>query len=311
MTKTLTTLVPYTEYVQRLQKAGIPNPAQEVRLIMAHVLQMSEALLMQASPQSISSEDRLKLDAAMTARESRKPLERILEHIDFAGLRLRVGEAIYKPYRETEDALTHAVALFQDTKNPLRILDLGTGSGCILLALLDALPHATGVGIDNSPEALALAEENAKANNLHNRAVFRQGHWSQDIEETFDLVISNPPRVATADIARLMPEMRQYDPVTALDGGEDGLRFFRWLAEDFKRLIKSNGIGFVQVGPRYALKIIEIFHQAGLTSLDVKTNFAGHPMALVYRHKVSQQRGKLWFQEMLRFIRLKYTKIRE
>lgn len=300
MTSTDQKSLPYEDYVKRLQKAGVPNSSQEVRLIVAQFLNVSESDLMQSNLPLVSKEDFLKIEEAITKREARKPLERILEYIDFSGLRLHVGADIYKPYRETEDALVYAIELMREFKSPLRILDLGSGSGCVLLSLLYALPNATGRGIDNSPEAVVLAKENASLNGLQDRAEFSCENWSQCVDEKFDLVISNPPRVATSDIPHLMPEMRDYDPHKALDGGEDGLFFFRRLAEDFKRLVKPDCYGFVQIGPRYALKVIEIFHKAGLSTLDIKTNFSGQPLAIIYHNRLAEPSWGQWLMGLFK-----------
>ncbi|MDD3288826.1 MAG: peptide chain release factor N(5)-glutamine methyltransferase [Alphaproteobacteria bacterium] len=213
-------------------------------------------------------------------RQEQIPVERIFGVTDFCGIRLFVADGVFKPYSETENLVYHAILMLNKINGPVRVLDIGTGSGCILLAILHAVPQATGVGVDMDEKAINAARINAKANCLDDRAEFCIGNWSENIEEKFDLVISNPPRVATDDLPYLIPEMRNYDPIAALDGGKDGLLFFRLLGKDFHRLTKLNGFGLFQVGIKYAYKTCKIMRQFGIENSEIKFNHLGMPCAI-------------------------------
>lgn len=177
----------------------------------------------------------------------------------------------------------HAVILLERQARtvPVRILDMGTGSGCILLALLRALPQATGLGIDKSSICISLACKNAYQNNLQERASFAIGTWAIRTEEKFDLVISNPPRVATKDISFLMPEMRDHDPIEALDGGPDGLSAFRSLADNLSCLLKPDGYALFQVGSQQIAAVQKIFKKKNFNNIEIRHNYAHMPNCLM------------------------------
>ena len=298
----LENILPYSSYLKRLQIAGVLRPEEDIGLIISTILGIDDSALQTNPPQRISAANLDKIESAITAREKRIPVERIFKTIIFSGITLDVQKDVYKPYPETEDALIHTLSLFPDHNAALRILDLGTGSGCILLSLLKSLPRASGLGLDLSPEAIAAAQTNARLNNMTNRAEFRTNNWSDGITEEFDLVISNPPRVATSDIDRLLPEMRQHDPLFALDGGEDGMHFFRLLAHDFSNLVKPYGYGCAQTGIRYAKTAIDIFHHSSLNTLTLKTNPLGQPSLIVYTRIPAVN----WLQKFMHWICSKF-----
>ncbi|HBM90776.1 MAG TPA: hypothetical protein DD400_02725, partial [Rhodospirillaceae bacterium] len=182
------------------------------------------------------------------------------------------------------------------------ILDLGTGTGCILLALLHDLPHATGVGLDINKQAIALAEKNAEENSLSDRAVFRLGNWKDDLEERFDLVISNPPAAPTESIPHLSPELRDYDPITAIDGGKNGLSFFKEIVQNFEKLAKLDATGIFHIhDPK---REASLFYKAGFP---VETKFNCHyrqsgvylePCCIVVKNK---KQRRTWLQKIVSF----------
>ncbi len=158
-----------------------------------------------------------------------------------------------------------------------RILDLGTGTGCLLLALLHALPHATGLGLDLAPRAVEQARANAEALGLSSRATFRVNNWLDGVEERFDLVISNPPYIVRADIPGLMPEVREHDPALALDGGADGLDAYRVLIPQLPRVLNPGGIMAFEVGQGQADAVRSLCLRSGLTDVAVHSDLAGIP----------------------------------
>ncbi|MDD4616431.1 MAG: peptide chain release factor N(5)-glutamine methyltransferase [Alphaproteobacteria bacterium] len=158
---------------------------------------------------------------------------------------------------------------------PLRILDLGTGTGCVLLALLHELPEATGLGIDAGPRAIDQAAINAAALNLNSRAKFRTGNWVKGVKEKFDVIVSNPPYIASSEIPGLMREVREFDPLLALDGGEDGLDAYRALIPHVADLLSPKGLVAFEVGQGQATSVAALFHESGFKQVSVHKDLAG------------------------------------
>lgn len=286
------------EYGGKLKGAGIPKAHQEAVYILNQILGQSPI----AEPKHIEA-----IGGVVQLRERRMPLERIFGITDFSGVSLRLNKDVFKPCPETADVIRHAISSLPENKKDLRILDLGTGTGCILLALLRELPEATGIGIDVNETALEIAQENARLNGLLNRADFRQGNWTDGLTETFDIVISNPPRTPTEDIPYLPPETRDYDPIPALDGGHDGLSFIRKMAEDFERISKEDSLCVCQIGPVQASRALLIFQDKGFRHMEIKGNDIGAPCCLVVNRKASdgaasQGKSRLW-NKMVNFIK--------
>ncbi len=270
------------EYGARLKLAGVPKPHQEANKILQRILGHDRP--------SVDKKYTDVINDVFTLRERRMPFERILGHAEFYGLKIKTDNGVFKPYPETEDLVHYAVTALKDEKKPLRILDLGTGTGCILLAILNALPQATGLGIDISERAVAIAKENAEASGLSARVEFAVDNWSQGTSEKFDLIISNPPRVPTSEIPLLLPEMRDYDPPHSLDGGKDGLDFVRKIAADFDRLSNDKALCFCQIAPSKAREAEAVFRRAGFKNTEIKGDYLGLPCALVaFKGYKSQQ----------------------
>jgi len=196
-----------------------------------------------------------------------EPVARILGHKEFWGLPLRISAATLVPRPESETVVEAALAVIDATggrMRPLRVADLGTGSGALLLALLSELPQADGVGTDLSAAALAVARDNAIALGLAGRAAFVACDFASALQGPFDLIVCNPPYVATGEIAALAPEVREHDPWLALDGGSDGLVGYRTLAADTARLLAPSGRLVVELGAGQAEAVSALFTQTGL-----------------------------------------------
>jgi release factor glutamine methyltransferase len=157
----------------------------------------------------------------------------------------------------------------------IRILDLGTGTGCLLLSLLHELPDATGLGIDIASRAVEQAEANAVALELAARAKFRIGNWLEGITETFDVVVSNPPYIAAGDIPKLMPEVREHDPRRALDGGADGLDAYRLLIPALPRVMNPGALAAFEVGQGQAATVADLFRHAGFSNIETRKDLGG------------------------------------
>jgi len=237
----------YLKCIRKLEAAGISFAKRDVGVLFERICGHNPSLERIFSF-VLSPKQENEIEAVMVRREKREPLARIFGFVDFDGVQIKVSKGVFRPCEDSPRLIDHAVAFYERVgRQPLRILDLGTGTGCLLLALLRRYPQATGVGIDVNKASIALAQENARRNSLQKRATFQLGDWEMGLAGPFDLIISNPPAVPTHHIASMHPEMRDFDPLEALDGGEDGLVFYRRLAKAFTRLSALDGVGVFQV----------------------------------------------------------------
>lgn len=264
--------------IARLSASGVYNPAVEVDRIVEHVCEQTR----HAGTPWWESAGRERFDRIVEERARRKPLSRIIGHERICGLRFRVRDGVFRPYPETERFVEALCVGASEWPVAARILDVGTGSGCILLALLAHLPEASGVGTDLDAAALALAGENAGNLGLGGRAQFFSHDWFAGIKERFDVVVSHPPAVARCEMARLSAEMRDYDPARALDGGRDGLDGFRSLAAGLDRVLKADGVGYFQAPMSSTSGVAGIFSRRGFR-VDIKRDFCGLPVGIAVR----------------------------
>jgi release factor glutamine methyltransferase len=206
----------------------------------------------------------------------------ILGEREFWSLPLFVGPGVLVPRPETETLVEAALEAFPDRTAPLRILDLGTGSGCLLLALLREYPNASGVGVDRSAEALAHATLNARRHGLADRALLVRGDWGRGLAESFELIVANPPYVASGELAELAPEVARYEPRAALDGGADGLDAYRAILPDLPRLLAPAGVACLEIGAGQATALAALAEVGGFR-VAVRPDLAGIPRCLVLR----------------------------
>jgi release factor glutamine methyltransferase len=219
-------------------------------------------------------------------RESREPLSRILGRREFWSLSFALGPETLDPRPDSETLIEAALAWLGPSRGRaegpmLKILDLGTGTGCLLLALLSELPRAEGLGIDAQPGAVTMARANAEVLGLGARTRFRTGDWGQGIGERFDVIVCNPPYVPAAEIARLEPEVARFDPWLALSGGSDGLDSYRALALQLPDLLAGEGRAFIELGFGQAAAAAGLFESGGLQAVDCRSDLAGIPRCLV------------------------------
>jgi release factor glutamine methyltransferase len=232
-----------------------------------------------------AGDDAALLQRLIQRRLAGEPVDRIQGHRGFWTLELIVTPDTLSPRADTETvveaARDHALHLHGQVA-PLRILDLGAGTGAILLALLKEFPQATGVGVDISPATLNVASRNAVLNQLTDRAVFQRGSWTTGLQETFDVIVSNPPYIPSQDIAGLDREVREHDPLVALDGGEDGLEAYRLILADLPRLMKATGIAVLEGGAGQASAISAIGQEHGLKTSEIRKDLSGIERAIVF-----------------------------
>jgi len=268
-----------TNASQRLAAAGIENPRLDARILLAHVLGISSNDLI-LSTTIIPSEALAKFELAIARRTKREPLAYITGEKEFWSLPFAVGPGVLIPRPETETVIEEAQKLFPDPNAALRILDLGTGSGILLLTLLHLYPNACGTGVDASADALRWAKANAMALGLESRAVLGQHDWDEGVEGTFDLIVSNPPYVARDVVAQLEPEL-SFEPRSALDGGLDGLDAYRALAPVLARRAASGGAILLEIGADQGASVPAILEGAGLKISHVASDLAGHSRVVV------------------------------
>jgi release factor glutamine methyltransferase len=229
-----------------------------------------------------ASADVASLAPLVMRREAHEPLALIVGHREFWSLEFAVSPATLIPRPESETLIEAAVAAFANRKPPRLVLDLGTGTGCLLLAALSEFPAAFGVGVDCSAEAAALAVRNATALHVADRALFVCGDWAEALSSRFDLVLCNPPYIRTEDLGSLMPEVARYEPSTALDGGPDGVAAYRRLVPGLARLLARNGVAVLEIGAGQAETAVGLARRAGLAA-ELRPDLRGIPRALVLR----------------------------
>jgi release factor glutamine methyltransferase len=255
-----------------LTAAGIDNARFEARLLLGRAAGLSAEQLIARGQDSIAAEVPARLRALTARRVQREPMAYILGEREFWGLTFKVTPDVLVPRPDTETVIEAALALLPDRARPWRLLDLGVGSGCLLLTLLKEFPNATGVGLDASREALAVARGNAEALGVASRARLVEGdwrvpRWMDRLGGPFDLVVSNPPYVEAGAIDGLMPEVARYEPRLALDGGGDGLAAYRLIASAGPKLVTPAGYLLLEAGAGQALEIASLFSRAGMTPM--------------------------------------------
>jgi release factor glutamine methyltransferase len=269
-----------------LRAADFDDPAQEARILVGGLLDLDAVGLMSRGREAVPADIASIVRAALARRLAREPLYRILGARAFYGLTLALSPGTLEPRPDTETLveamLPHARAAVVRL-GQCRILDLGTGTGAICLALLDAVPEATGVGVDLSGDALATAAANAERHGLSDRFTTVASNWLENVEGRYDIIVSNPPYIRSGIIETLDPEVRLHDPALALDGGADGLDAYRIIARDSAAFLEHPGVVGVEIGFDQKESVTDVFVQQGFVSLDFLRDLAGNDRVLVFR----------------------------
>jgi release factor glutamine methyltransferase len=268
---------------QVLRAAAIANPRLEARLLLGHAMGATAEQLIREPRAPVPPAAAARFRAALAARLDATPVAHILGSQGFWTLDLAVSPATLIPRPDTETLVEAALDLFPDSQAPLRVLDLGTGTGALLLAVLAERPRAFGVGVDLVPAAAALARGNARRNGLGGRAAFLAGDWAAALAGRFDLVLSNPPYVESAAIAGLMPEVARHEPRSALDGGADGLGAYRHLVGILPVLLAEGGAAVLELGAGQRVAVEALAVAAGLAPAGCRDDLGGMARALVLR----------------------------
>lgn len=265
---------------QVLRAAGIESPRQEARMLLAHAMACREEDLLRDPRAAVPGPAAATFGGLLRRRAAREPMAHLLGRAGFWTLMLETSPATLIPRSDSEAIVEAALA----SPAPIRrILDLGTGTGALLLAVLSECPQATGVGVDLAPEAAALAARNAAANGLAGRAAFICGDWAAAIAGRFDLVLSNPPYIETAAVPALMPEVARFEPVLALDGGVDGLDAYRMLVRVLPGLLAPGGRAVLEIGQGQRLAVEALARAAGLQPVAARQDLGGVDRAIVLR----------------------------
>jgi release factor glutamine methyltransferase len=268
---------------QVLRAAAIESPRLEARLLLGHAMGATPEALLRDPGAPVPPEAASRFRAALAARLDAVPVAHIIGTQGFWTLELAVSPATLIPRPDSESLVEAALDAFPDAGAKLRVLDLGTGTGCLLLAVLAERPRAFGVGVDLVPGAAALAAGNAARNGLADRAAFLAGDWAASLSARFDLVLSNPPYIESAAIAGLMPEVARHEPRSALDGGTDGLAAYRHLAAILPGLLAPGGAAVLELGAGQRQAVQALARGAGLVPSACRMDLGGVERALVLR----------------------------
>jgi release factor glutamine methyltransferase len=265
---------------ESLRRGGIDNPDLDARLLIGHALGLDAAALVTQSQRVLAREEAAAITQLAARRLMREPASRIVGRKEFWNLSLRLNSETFVPRPETETVVEAALRHVSGVR-PLRVADLGTGSGALLLALLSELPDSFGVGTDINAAALRCARDNAAG--FGARASFVACHYGAALAGPLDILVSNPPYIPQREIADLPPEVRVFDPRVALDGGADGLDGYRVIAADARRLLALGGVLVVELGFGHAAGVCSLFEAAGLACAPPQHDLCNIPRALVAR----------------------------
>ena len=263
------------EVASMLSQAGFTEPRRAARRLVASTLDLTPAELLSHSEQVLDEQHTGRVRRALDRMAEHEPLSRIVGRREFWGLEFTLCGDTLDPRPETETVVEAVLRRVLDRDAPLRFLDLGTGTGCILLALLSEFPAATGFGVDLALGAAMTARRNAAALGLAERAHFLVGDWGTAMSGKFDVIASNPPYIASAALADLPPEVALYDPCLALDGGADGLGAYRALVVDLARLLQPGAVLVIEVGFSQAPAVAAMLRASGMAIEGCERDLAG------------------------------------
>ena len=268
---------------QAFRQGGLDSPDLDARLLVGHALGLDHTALASKGERQLSADEVSAVSDLATRRLAHEPVARIVGHKEFWGLEFKVTPATLVPRPETETLVEAALAAIPDRSLALRIADFGTGTGALLLALLSEFPNAVGIGTDISISALAVAHDNAVRLGVGSRAHFIACDYGSALRGPFDLIISNPPYIASGDIAGLDSEVRNYDPGRALDGGASGLDAYRAVLAHAGRLLAPEGIVVVELGAGQASSVAALMGKGGIAADAPKPDLNGRFRSLLGR----------------------------
>jgi len=266
----------------RLSMAGIDSPRLDARLLLAHAMRVRPDALIGSivvPPHALAEFDKM-----LARRILREPLAYITGNKEFWSLDFDVGPGVLVPRPETETLIEAVLKYFPDKSAALEIRDLGTGTACLPIAALSEYPHAHAVAVDASADSLQWARLNIERHGLTERCRIEQCDWEQVPAVSADVILSNPPYVRSGDIPTLAPEVRKFEPVSALDGGVDGLDAYRSLAPLIARLVKPGSLAFLEIGQGQGRDVSALFEGQNLRIREILNDLAGIGRCVVVEH---------------------------
>ncbi|MGI9419090.1 MAG: peptide chain release factor N(5)-glutamine methyltransferase [Geminicoccaceae bacterium] len=275
----------------RLEEAGVEPASREAALLLSHAMNWDRATLLAHAGDELSDADHQTFFDLVERRAEREPAAQIFGCREFWSLPFVISKEVLCPRPDSETlveiVLTLSKERFEARNKPIRLLDLGTGSGCLVLSLLHEIPDASAVGVDQSLNALAIARTNGERLELSSRASWLCADWGTALDGVFDIIVSNPPYVRTDEWRTLEPEVRLFEPETALLAGDDGLDAYRLLAPEVKRLLAPEGIACFEHGQGQGDAIVKLMATAGLTCIARKADLAGIGRCLAFERACS------------------------
>ncbi len=260
--------------VLQLQRAHIETASMDARILLQEVLGVTREQLLTDNELALSPRQNTTYQELVEKRTRRQPVAQLTGKREFWGLTFKVTQDTLDPRPDSETLIEAILAKFPNREAPLRVLDLGTGTGCLLLTVLSEYANAQGTGVDICTGALQVARENALNLGLANRAHFLSSCWGEKVEGTYDLVISNPPYIPSSTIPSLAPEVSQWEPKLALDGGEDGMNCYRAIVPQLQTLLSPEGLAVFEIGIGQAKELENVASSHGLKVAGTKDDMA-------------------------------------
>lgn len=261
--------------VLRLQQEKIESASLDARLLLEHVLRLSREQLLLAMEDVLTQEQEARYYALISARVQRQPVSQLLGKREFWGMEFKVTTDTLDPRPDSETVIEEVLFRLPDRQKPYKILDLGTGTGCLLLSLLKELPNATAIGVDISEAAINVAKENTLCFGMQSRVAFLTSDWCEKLAGQFDIIVANPPYIPSRSIESLAPEVAKHEPRLALDGGEDGLECYRKIMAALPKLLAPGGFAVFEIGVGQHQALAEIATKQGLTLAGMKQDLSG------------------------------------
>ena len=261
---------------EKLNNAGIIDAKTDAWLLLTYVCKIDRTFYYVHMDEEMSPELLAEYEAILNKRAEHVPLQYITGEQEFMGMPFRVTEAVLIPRQDTETLVEEALKIIRPG---MRVLDMCTGSGCILISILKNVVDVEGFGYDISKQAINIAKENAKLNNVN--ATFERSDLFEEVADTFDVIVSNPPYIPTDVIGGLMPEVAVYEPIQALDGKEDGLHFYRRIVKDARQYLKECGKLVFEIGHDQGEAVSDLMRKAGYKDVQVIKDLAGNDRVVI------------------------------
>ncbi len=274
---------------EQLHALSIDSSILDARLLLKHTLKCCDEFVLGHPEYLLSSKQIEDFEGVITRRAQYEPVAKIIGEREFWGLPFYVTKDTLDPRPDSEILVESVLECIPDRSLPLRILDLGTGTGCLLLALLSELKAAQGVGVDFCPKALKVSDLNAKRLQMESRVEFVQGNWGRDIAGAFDVIVSNPPYIEASEIKQLSKQVKDYDPLLALQGGEDGLACYREIMPQINSLLVPGGFVAFEIGKGQEQEVKSIIMDRGLVTMKCVPDLAGIPRCVLAKTAQTRQ----------------------